>query len=48
VIQTGISQPTPNVGGVPIHDLAEQELGADGKDLDDHAGPSTAAVTSVP
>ena len=46
VIQPGLGEALADVGGVAVHDLAEQQLGAHRKDLDVH--PTTSPASSDP
>ena len=46
VVEAGLGQAPPDLGGVAVDDLAQQQLGPDGQHLDLHA--STSATVSLP
>ena len=48
VLEPGVGEAFTDPRRVGVHDLAEQEFGADSKHLDDHAGPCTIASRSEP
>ena len=48
VVETGVGEPRADRCRIRVHDLAEEQLGADGECLDDHDGELTAPMRSVP